>query len=128
MHHLLIRAYKALQARPNGNADIPHKAVVAKRLAQCLNPDLPSGVHQKTLEVYAYIFSVLNVSVLTNYAKTLKTNRDMDRRIVWGEICPFTCQDFAPLYLLHHYLSNQLSYHSLNLSFWHSALLLYGQH
>ncbi|KAI8058468.1 Dopey, N-terminal-domain-containing protein [Syncephalis plumigaleata] len=34
---------------------IPHKLVVTKRLAQCLNPALPTGVHQKTLEVYAYI-------------------------------------------------------------------------
>jgi hypothetical protein len=28
-------------------------------LSQCLNPSLPSGVHQKTLEVYSYIFSVI---------------------------------------------------------------------
>jgi hypothetical protein len=38
---------------------IPAKATVAKRLSQCLNPSLPSGVHQKTLEVYSYIFSVI---------------------------------------------------------------------
>jgi hypothetical protein len=36
--------------------DIPRKSLVAKRLMQCLNPALPSGVHQKTLEVYATIF------------------------------------------------------------------------
>ncbi|KAJ4295994.1 hypothetical protein N0V88_004696 [Collariella sp. IMI 366227] len=30
-----------------------------KRLSQCLNPSLPSGVHQKTLEVYSFIFSVI---------------------------------------------------------------------
>ena len=35
---------------------IPRKSLLAKRLAQCLNPALPSGVHQKTLEVYALIF------------------------------------------------------------------------
>ncbi|KFG41812.1 Dopey, N-terminal domain-containing protein, partial [Toxoplasma gondii p89] len=35
---------------------IPHKAVVAKRLAQCLNPLLPSGVHTRALETYAAIF------------------------------------------------------------------------
>ncbi len=55
----LGRLLKALQARPNGVSDIPHKILVAKRLAQCLNPALPSGVHQKTLEVYGYIFSLL---------------------------------------------------------------------
>ena len=38
---------------------IPCKSVVAKRLAQCLNPSLPSGVHQKSLEVYNYVFSVI---------------------------------------------------------------------
>ena len=38
---------------------IPSKATVAKRLSQCLNPSLPSGVHQKALEVYNYVFSVI---------------------------------------------------------------------
>lgn len=28
-------------------------------MSQCLNPSLPSGVHQKTLEVYSYVFSVI---------------------------------------------------------------------
>lgn len=55
----LGRLLKALQSKPSDSADIPHKTVVAKRLAQCLAPTLPSGVHQKTLEVYAYLFSVL---------------------------------------------------------------------
>lgn len=38
---------------------IPSKSVVARRLAQCLNPTLPSGVHQKALEVYNYVFSLI---------------------------------------------------------------------
>ncbi|KAJ3026488.1 UNVERIFIED_CONTAM: hypothetical protein HDU68_005566 [Siphonaria sp. JEL0065] len=37
-------------------SNVPRKLVVSKRLAQCLNPALPSGVHQKTLEVYQAIF------------------------------------------------------------------------
>ena len=56
----LGRLLKALQSKPPDTTDIPHKALVAKRLAQCLDPNLPSGVHQKTLEIYAYIFSVLD--------------------------------------------------------------------
>ena len=40
---------------------IPHSDTVATRLSQSLNPALPSGVHQKALEVYAYIFSVIGV-------------------------------------------------------------------
>ncbi|KAJ2395335.1 hypothetical protein GGI23_004345, partial [Coemansia sp. RSA 2559] len=35
---------------------IPHKETVAKRLAQCLNPALPTGVHQKALSIYAQVF------------------------------------------------------------------------
>ncbi|KAF8640453.1 hypothetical protein AX17_000117 [Amanita inopinata Kibby_2008] len=39
--------------------EIPRKLIVAKRLAQCLNPALPTGVHQRALDVYAHIFAVL---------------------------------------------------------------------
>ncbi|RCI15549.1 hypothetical protein L249_3612 [Ophiocordyceps polyrhachis-furcata BCC 54312] len=55
----LNRLLKSLQARPTSAAAIPAKAIVAKRLSQCLNPALPSGVHQKALEVYNYVFSVI---------------------------------------------------------------------
>ncbi|KAJ2716111.1 hypothetical protein H4R19_000830 [Coemansia spiralis] len=37
-------------------AAVPHKETVAKRLAQCLNPALPTGVHQKALTIYGQIF------------------------------------------------------------------------
>ena len=55
----LGRLLKALQSRPSDVAEIPHGSIVAKRLAQCLAPTLGAGVHQKTLEVYAYVFSVV---------------------------------------------------------------------
>src|SRR5690606_16691405 len=55
----LLSRHQALQARPSSVSTIPSKATVAKRLSQCLNPSLPSGVHQKALEVYSYIFSVI---------------------------------------------------------------------
>ena len=55
----LGRLLKALQSKPANASDIPHRRIVAKRLAQCLAPVLPSGVHQKTLEVYAYVFAVI---------------------------------------------------------------------
>ncbi|KAI0323044.1 Dopey, N-terminal-domain-containing protein [Amylostereum chailletii] len=38
--------------------EVPRKIIVAKRLAQCLNPALPSGVHQRALDVYSHILSV----------------------------------------------------------------------
>lgn len=41
--------------------EIPHKLIVAKRLAQCLTPALPTGVHQRALDVYAHILAVLGV-------------------------------------------------------------------
>lgn len=35
---------------------VPLQLTVCKRLTQCLHPNLPSGVHLKTLDVYAAIF------------------------------------------------------------------------
>jgi len=61
----LSRLLKSLQAHPSNITDIPSKALVAKRLAQCLKPSLPSGVHQKALEVYGYIFSIIGRDALS---------------------------------------------------------------
>ncbi|KAF9430197.1 hypothetical protein BGZ76_000932 [Entomortierella beljakovae] len=44
---------------------IPKSLTVAKRLAQCLNPALPAGVHGKTLDVYAYILESIGPDQLT---------------------------------------------------------------
>jgi hypothetical protein len=44
--------------------EIPRKLIVSKRLAQCLNPALPTGVHQWALEVYVHILSVIGVGVV----------------------------------------------------------------
>ena len=38
---------------------IPHKLLLFRRLAQCLNPSLPSGCHQKVIEIYAQIIENL---------------------------------------------------------------------
>ena len=58
----LGRLLKSLQTRPNDVHIIPESQTVSLRLAQCLSPALPSGVHQKALEVYAFVFSILKVS------------------------------------------------------------------
>ncbi len=55
----LSRLLKALHAHPEGITVIPRKYLVAKRLAQCMHPSLPSGVHQKALEVYTFIFRLI---------------------------------------------------------------------
>ncbi|KAF6810329.1 cellular morphogenesis regulator [Colletotrichum sojae] len=62
----LNRLLKALQARHPSMTTIPSKSIVAKRLSQCLNPSLPSGVHQKALEVYNYIFSAIGKEGLSH--------------------------------------------------------------
>ncbi|OCK86143.1 cellular morphogenesis regulator dopa [Lepidopterella palustris CBS 459.81] len=61
----LGRLLKAIQAHPADIPIIPHSSTVATRLAQCLSPTLPSGVHQKALEVYSYIFSVIGKDALS---------------------------------------------------------------
>lgn len=58
----LGRLLKALQTRPNDVHIIPESQTVSLRLAQCLSPSLPSGVHQKVLEVYGFVFSILKVN------------------------------------------------------------------
>ncbi|KAM3457386.1 hypothetical protein MY3296_001128 [Beauveria thailandica] len=61
----LNRVLKALQARPPSNTTIPAKALLSKRLSQCLNPTLPSGVHQKAIEVYTYVFDTIGADGLS---------------------------------------------------------------
>ncbi|KAI9795800.1 MAG: hypothetical protein M1833_006821 [Piccolia ochrophora] len=61
----LGRLLKALQAHPSHIKAVPYKETVAKRLAQCLNPTLPSGVHQKALEVYMFVFDLIGVDALS---------------------------------------------------------------
>ncbi|ODO06352.1 hypothetical protein L198_01584 [Cryptococcus wingfieldii CBS 7118] len=60
----LSRLLKTLQSQSPPYNEIPRKLIVGKRLAQCLNPALPSGVHQRALDVYAYIFSIIGVDGL----------------------------------------------------------------
>lgn len=45
---------------------VPLKEIVSKRLAQCLNPSLPSGVHTKALEAYGGIFEKIGENELSS--------------------------------------------------------------
>ena len=47
--------------------EIPRKLIVSKRLFQCLNPALPTGVHQRALEVYIHILAVLGVCPILHF-------------------------------------------------------------
>ncbi|KAF8079121.1 Dopey, N-terminal-domain-containing protein [Lyophyllum atratum] len=54
----LKQLLKTFQSYPQFK-EIPRKLIVAKRLSQCLNPALPTGVHQRALDVYLHILSVI---------------------------------------------------------------------
>ncbi|POM85314.1 Dopey, N-terminal family protein [Cryptosporidium meleagridis] len=45
---------------------VPLKETISKRLAQCLNPSLPSGVHTKALETYGGIFGKIGKNELSS--------------------------------------------------------------
>ncbi|KAM0788392.1 hypothetical protein ACM66B_001530 [Microbotryomycetes sp. NB124-2] len=54
----LAKLLKCLQGYPQFQV-VPHKLTVAKRLSQCLNPALPTGVHQRALDVYSHILTTI---------------------------------------------------------------------
>ncbi len=45
---------------------VPHHLTVCKRLTQCFHPNLPSGVHIKTLDVYRAIFDRIGPTGLSS--------------------------------------------------------------
>lgn len=49
---------KALKSHSNPSY-LPLQSEIASKLAWCLLPNLPSGVHQKTLELYRQVFEIL---------------------------------------------------------------------
>lgn len=63
----LSRLLRAIQAHGKDASTLPYSSDVASKLAQCLNPVLPSGVHQKALEVYAYIFATFGREYVSNH-------------------------------------------------------------
>lgn len=54
---------KALQSNLKYSL-LPRRLVISKRLAQCLHPALPSGVHLKALETYEIIFKIVGTKWL----------------------------------------------------------------
>ena len=45
---------------------IPRRIVISKRLAQCMHPALPSGVHLKALDTYDIIFKCMGTNRCLN--------------------------------------------------------------
>ncbi|XP_077931230.1 protein DOP1B isoform X3 [Halichoerus grypus] len=54
---------KALQSNLRYSL-LPRRLIISKRLAQCLHPALPSGVHLKALETYEIIFKIVGTKWL----------------------------------------------------------------
>uniref|UniRef100_A0A8C7B8H2 DOP1 leucine zipper like protein B n=1 Tax=Neovison vison TaxID=452646 RepID=A0A8C7B8H2_NEOVI len=54
---------KALQSNLRYSL-LPKRLIISKRLAQCLHPALPSGVHLKALETYEIIFKIVGTKWL----------------------------------------------------------------
>jgi predicted DNA-binding transcriptional regulator YafY len=63
----LSRLLRAIQGHGKDASALPHSSDVASKLSQCLNPALPSGVHQKALEVYTYIFATFGREYVTDH-------------------------------------------------------------
>ncbi|CAF3570172.1 unnamed protein product [Adineta steineri] len=59
----LVKLKKTLENYPQYQS-IPKRISLTKRLAQCLNPGLPSGVHLETLKVYDTIFHIIDKRAL----------------------------------------------------------------
>jgi hypothetical protein len=56
---------------------VPHQRQLAKRLAQCLNPDI-NVIHQLTIEVYSEVFA-REVELLKRDLKSQGKTKNYDR-------------------------------------------------
>ena len=59
----LVITFQVIQTYSRYSA-VPRKLLIGKRLAQCLHPALPSGVHLKVLESYDLIFTQIGANRL----------------------------------------------------------------
>lgn len=73
----LGKLHKALKSYSYNT--IPSSLQISNKLAQCLHPDLPSGVHQKAIDVYNSVFTILES---TNGSDSINNN-DPDIANIW---------------------------------------------
>lgn len=63
----LNKLQKTIQSnRSTTNHWIPNDLDIAIILSKCLSPNLPSGVHQKSLEIYQLVFKELGIDTLSS--------------------------------------------------------------
>ncbi|XP_067150156.1 protein dopey-1 isoform X3 [Apteryx mantelli] len=58
---------------------VPKKLTIGKRLAQCLHPALPGGVHRKALETYEIIFKIIGPKRLAKDLFLYRTNTLLEK-------------------------------------------------
>lgn len=61
----LARLQKAVKNQPNPQSRLPCEAELAEKLSRCLDPSLPTGVHQTALQVYKVVFEVIGSKALS---------------------------------------------------------------
>ena len=54
---------------------IPRRIVISKRLAQCMHPALPSGVHLKALDTYDIIFKCMGTNRYLNWPLSIASSK-----------------------------------------------------
>lgn len=88
-----------------GGAPVPHQRQLAKRLAQCLNPDI-NVIHQLTIDVYAEVFAreveLLNKD-LKKQGKTKNYERESSIALFFSGL--FNFYQFAAFEVKNNFLS-----------------------
>lgn len=84
-----ISFFQALQSNLRYSL-LPKRLIIGKRLAQCLHPALPSGVHLKALETYEVIFKIIGTKWLAKDLFIYRWGRrkKSERELV-GHVCSF---------------------------------------
>lgn len=75
---------------------IPRRIKISKRLAQCMHPALPSGVHLKALETYDIIFKCMGTNRLSHELFIYSAGEYREKEIIvdhfgWVTLILYTC-------------------------------------
>lgn len=88
---------------------IPRRIKISKRLAQCMHPALPSGVHLKALETYDIIFKCMGTNRLSHELFIYSAGKYREKEIIVGyfaTFCTFVCSQLGLFPLLGHAAMN----------------------
>lgn len=66
---------------------LPRRLLISKRLAQCLHPALPSGVHLKALETYEIIFKIVGTKWLAKDLFLYRYSPSRSRTVITRASC-----------------------------------------